>query len=69
MRRQLNFSTSEQCTKLFTRDNVTDTEERKKEINMKELTMKTMNYDLEGRKERYPHSRAFYLFDFWVHFK
>jgi hypothetical protein len=26
----LNLSTSEQCTQLFTRDNVTNTEERKK---------------------------------------
>jgi hypothetical protein len=45
MRRQLNFSTSEQCTKLFTRDNVTDTEERKKERNKYERT-NNENYEL-----------------------
>jgi hypothetical protein len=33
---------------------------------MRELTM---NYDLEAQEGKiYPHSRAFYLFDFRVHF-
>jgi hypothetical protein len=58
------LSTSEQCTQLFTRYNVTDTEERKK--------YERSNYELwvgnAGRKD-IPSQQSIYLFDFRVHFK